>query len=60
MMRPGEQNLQEGLLEDTGESFQAEVLSLGGGSKHPGILYSFPYLIIILNIFIIIKLINIL
>ena len=53
MMRPGEQNLKEGLLEDTGESFQAEVLSLGDGSRHPGILYSFPYLIIILNIFII-------
>ena len=54
-MRPSEQNLKEGLLEDTGESFQAEALSPGDGSKYPGILYSFPYLIIILNILIIIN-----
>lgn len=32
-MRPSEQNLKEGLLEDAGESFQAEALSPGDGSK---------------------------
>lgn len=60
MMRPSEQNLKEGLLEDTGESFQAEAPSPGDGNKHPGIPYSFLYLIVILNIFTIIKLINVL